>query len=298
MLVLYNKQQRFHVKLEDLNLKFSEALFPTLSLNSTISTLASHAAIVTQQNDHKVTLASNYHSGQKKIKQRSHTNDSDEESNFEDDEIENPRHFKLTSTISHIFNKSSPFYGMLYRNEYGSALKSRIGTQAESYKRWKSERELWKSYFPNLMENFQKLEKFNPTLNKSLSTRSASVSFNRSSYKFGEEFLATITSRDREQRPKEFGGDYYRARLVQQNSTMSFNGIPCKVVDNCDGTYKVTAPLLLKGPMILEVKLVNSVEAIRYIVMKTENLVTWRMRVLANLESDEFVICNMLLSDM
>ena len=295
-LILHNEQQQLSAEIEGLSIKFSASSISSLTLTSTISKPASHVAITTQKVNYEMTLTSSNHSGEK-IKQSGHSDDSNEETSIENAGILNLLHYNETSTISSdIFSKDSPFYGMLYRDEYGSALRSR--TQAESYKRWQSEWELWKSYFPNLMENFQKLEKANPNLNKTLSTRSASVSFNQTSYKFGEMFLATIRSLDGEQRPKQFGGDYYRARLVQKHSIGPSDGIPCKVVDNCDGTYTVTAPLLLKGLLLLEVKLVNSVEAIKYIVMKTENLVTWRIRQFAKLESNEDVTCNMLLSNM
>ena len=192
------------------------------------------------------------------------------------------------------FNKDSPFYGMLFRDEYGLPLKNR--PKVEYYEQSKIEWHSWKSYFPDLMLNFQKLDKFKPTLIQTMSTRFASVSFNRTNYILGEKFQATITSQDEKRRPKQFGGDYYRARLIQQNSFKASDGIPCKIVDNYDGTYAVTAPLLVKGPLILEVKLVNSVEAIRKIVIKTEQLITWRMKFMATLESGEVVMCNVQLA--
>ena len=192
------------------------------------------------------------------------------------------------------FNKDSPFYGMLFRDEYGLPMKNR--PKVEYYEQSKIQWHSWKSYFPDLMVNFQKLDKFNPTLNQTISTRFASVSFNRTNYILGEKFQATITSQDGKRGPKQFGGDYYRARLIQQSSSKAPDGISCKIVDNCDGTYTVTAPLLLEGPMILEVKLVNSVEAIREIVMKTEQLITWRMKFMATLESGDVVMCNVQLA--
>ena len=193
-----------------------------------------------------------------------------------------------------VFNKDSPFYGMLFRDEYGLPLKSR--PQVVNYEQSKIEWHSWKSFFPDLLVNFQKLDKFNPTLNKTMSTRFASVSFDRTNYTLGEEFQATITSQDEERRPKQFGGDYYRVRLIRKRNNGAIDGIPCKVVDNCDGTYTVTAPLLLEGPLILEVQLVNSVEAIREIVMKTEQLITWKMRFVATLQSGEVVTCNVRLA--
>jgi len=194
-----------------------------------------------------------------------------------------------------IYKKSSPFYGMLYRNEYGTPLNTHA--QVEKFETSQHDWELWKSHFSDLFRNIQKLREYNPTLNKTFFTHSALVSFNRTSYKFGEEFVATIISQDREQRPKSFGGDYYRARLIRQKKNQPADGIPCNVMDNGDGTYMISAPLRLKGSLMLEVKLVNSVEGLREIVNKTENLITWRMRFVATLESNETVTCNVQLSN-
>ena len=126
---------------------------------------------------------------------------------------------------------------------------------------------------------------------------SSSIKFLETHYTLGDKFRATITSLDRENRTKKFGGDYYRARLVRKTEDRPADGIPCKVTDNHDGSYSVSAPLLLEGILVLEVKLVNSIEGIREIVEKTESKVVWLMRYEATLETKEKVTCNVELSE-
>jgi len=193
-----------------------------------------------------------------------------------------------------ILSNISPFYGMLHKNEYGLPLKTHAQVVQENHEKSQNEWESWKYYFPQLLKNFQILEEFNPKLlNKSLATYSASVTMSQSSYQFGETFLATIKSLDWKQRIKPFGGDYYRVRLMRQNNSRPADGIPYHVVDNNDGTYTATAPLWLEGKLLLEIKLVNSVEGIKEIVIKTENLVSWGHEFEATLENSEVVNCNL-----
>ena len=185
--------------------------------------------------------------------------------------------------------RSSPFYGMIYKNDYGLPVKSEIRSS-------KIENN-WKLYFPNLMKNLKKLEEFNIALNNRSFTHSSSIKLMQTNYTLGEEFRAIITSLDRENRTKKFGGDYYRARLVRKSESRPADGIPCKVTDNNDGSYSVSAPLLLNGSFVLEVKLVISIEGIREIIQNTENIVTWFGRYEAKLETKEKVTCNLELSN-
>ena len=185
--------------------------------------------------------------------------------------------------------RSSPFYGMIYKNDYGLPVKSEIRSS-------KIENN-WKLYFPNLMKNLKKLEEFNIALNNRSFTHSSSIKLMQTNYTLGEEFRAIITSLDRENRTKKFGGDYYRARLVRKNESRPADGIPCKVTDNNDGSYSVSAPLLLNGSFVLEVKLVISIEGIREIIQKTESIVTWFGHYVAKLETKEKVTCNLELSN-
>ena len=298
ILVLYSDQRRLSVRFENLIIKFSEATLSssTLKENATILQFANNENI-TKQAGPSATSRSIQSSGDETQNQPTIEAKNDDDGNIAwvgSTYYEGTKYTKRKISPE-IFNKDSPFYGMLYKDEYGSPIKNR--PQVETYQISQNEWGIWKSYFPELMLNFQKLRKNNPTLKKAFFTHSASVNFERTSYNLGEEFLATITSQDWEQRLKKFGGDYYRARLLRKRNNEAIDGIPCKVVDNCDGTYIVTAPLLLEGPLTLEVKLVNSVEAIREIVMKTEQLVTWKMRFMAKLESGEVVTCNVQLSN-
>ena len=186
--------------------------------------------------------------------------------------------------------RSSPFYGMIYKNEYGLPVKGGIRSiKIENN---------WKSYFPNLMKNLKKLEEFNLGLDNTLFTHSSSIKLIQTNYTLGDEFRATITSLDRENRPKKFGGDYYRARLVRKSEYRPSDGIPCKVTDNHDGTYSVSAPLLLQGSLVLEVTLVHSIEAIREVIQKTESKKSsWLIRFEGILETQEKVTCDLELNN-
>ena len=186
--------------------------------------------------------------------------------------------------------RNSPFYGMIYKNEYGLPVKGGIRSiKIENN---------WKSYFPNLIENLKKLEEFNLGLDNTSFTYSSSIKVIQTNYTLGDEFRATITSLDRENRPKKFGGDYYRARLVRKSENRPSDGIPCKVTDNHDGTYSASAPLFLQGSLVLEVTLVHSIEAIREIIQKTESKKSsWLVRFEGILETQEKVTCDLELSN-
>ena len=121
-------------------------------------------------------------------------------------------------------------------------------------------------------------------------TKSASINVTKSEYEFGDEFVATITSRDGGERTKKFGGDYYRARLIR-GIPYHPDGIPCRVVDNEDGAYTVKAPLVLKGKLNLNVVLVQSFEWIIQVEQMTEHLTSWNPKYFVTLESKEEVPC-------
>ena len=328
-LLLYNNEQRISMRLQDLIKTFSASSTSSLTLKSNGGNSADDGQVtqhaveavtpVSTQNkviqheaprtneakaqrnenssmkkqDSKVTLSQKKHAGNEVILLNSDSDDTKRNAQHTDNGNQitiSPNADKAKAISPEVFNKDSPFYGNLFMDEYGLPLKNR--PQVEIYEQSKIEWHSWKLYFPELMLSFQKLEKFNLTLVKTMSTRFASVSFDRTNYNVGEELQATITSLDWEWRPKQFGGDYYRARLFQESGIRPSDGIPCQIVDNHDGTYTVTAPLSFEGRMMLEVKLVNSVEAIKEIAMKTEQLISWKKRYEAILESGEAVTCN------
>ena len=148
----------------------------------------------------------------------------------------------------------------------------------------------WKLIFLNLMLSLHKQQQFNPSLNISLYTSSASIVIKNTYFTLGDEFTATIFSIDGRGRPKTFGGDYYRARLVRGNGTYP-DGIPCRVIDNLDGSYTVKAPLLLEGKLTLIVILVLPVEGIRDAIEETSRYTCDLEGYIARLESNETVVC-------
>ena len=182
------------------------------------------------------------------------------------------------------FNPHSPFFGMIFKDTYGLPV-SRYNLTMR-----KETKEDWKDHFHSLMSSLNKHNNANPMENRSLFTQTAGVTVHKTELNFGEEFVATITSIDGEGRVKKFGGDYYRARLVRDN-TMSPDGIPCRIIDNENGTYTVRAPLLLEGILHLEIKLVMTAEAVFYVLKRT-NFSAYGPTYIAILESQEEVECN------
>ena len=163
-------------------------------------------------------------------------------------------------------NPKSPFYGMHYKNAYGLPLADLTNeTFEEEHGGW------WGEYFPQLIQSIQMQEKENPSQNSTFFTHFGIIALHKTNYTFGEEFVATITSVDGKGRPKTFGGDFYHARLVRkQDETKLYpDGIPCRVIDNNNGTYTVKAPLLLQGHLVLDVILAYSLQVIKNIIQMT-----------------------------
>ena len=166
-------------------------------------------------------------------------------------------------------NPKSPFYGMHYKNAYGLPLADLTNeTFEEEHGGW------WGEYFPELIQSIQMQEKINPSQNSTFFTHSGIITLHKTNYDFGEEIAATITSVDRKGRPKTFGGDFYHARLVrkQDETELYPDGIPCRVIDNNNGTYTVKAPLLLQGHLVLDVLLAHSLQGLKSIINKTVEL--------------------------
>jgi len=212
--------------------------------------------------------------------------------------IQRTRDFQ-TQTAKHklafpeiILDRRSIFYGMKRPEMYGWLLNETVS--------FKNELQDWKDFFPELMSNIKRQKQLNPTADSNLFTHRASVMVTNVLLNVGDEFEATIISRDGRGRKKSIGGDYYRARLLKLGPSYSFNsypdGIPCRVIDNNNGTYTVKAPLIQQGMFQLDVTLVHTLESIIEIIKQTDGLATWGLQYQAKLQSNETVTCNMNLS--
>ena len=191
----------------------------------------------------------------------------------------------FSSSLMSNYNHFTPFYGLNHRDTYGLPL------TYFTTKSFQSQKKDWKIYFPQTLSALHQLKVQNPNANADLFTRSYVVTYKKTSYKIGDEFFATITSINGNGKPKGFGGDYYRARLIRRIDAYP-DGIPCRVTDNNDGTYSVKVPLVLQGALKLDVKLVYSIETIHEVVNQTEVLTSWGLPFRATLESGENVTCN------
>ena len=189
----------------------------------------------------------------------------------------------------------SQFFGLKYKNTYG------LPTNVESnystfYKQLFRGLPKWENYFPEVRDAMQKyiLTNFEKDPSKFTSFSSSCFVDTVGDYEVGEEFRATITVVDRKNRPKHFGGDYFRVRLMKTNSHDGLlpDGIPCAVKDNTDGTYTVRAPLLVPGQFKLEVLLCSSVEAIASYIEWSANRIRGGVVLEARLLSNETVYCN------
>ena len=181
--------------------------------------------------------------------------------------------------------KKSPFYGMLHGETYGQPRSFLESSKSEI------SNDDWKIYFSKTVTALEAHNLNNPKYNSNLYTNSFSVFMQNSFYYVGDEFVATIRSFGVNQTQKPFGGDYYRARLIRDNSKYP-DGIPCRVTDNEDGSYTVKAPLVFAGELTLEIVLVISLEGIYSIIEGTKHLPSWGHLFEAELESGDKVICN------
>ena len=162
-----------------------------------------------------------------------------------------------------VYDKKSPFYGMVYKDIYGLPM---AAITNESFD--EEVTESWTRYFPSLMSAIENDNKLNSNHNSTFFTSSSVITLSKTDYTLNDVFEATITSLDGEGRRKTFGGDYYRARLVLGDGKYP-DGIPCKVIDNSNGTYAVKAPLVLEGSLTLDVKLVLTLQTIKRLINHT-----------------------------
>ena len=136
----------------------------------------------------------------------------------------------------------------------------------------------------------------NPNQNQSMFTspKSSILITKQKQYLVGHEFVVQIQARDSLNQSKGFGGDYFRAALINNSTSRSEfrDGIPCSVQDHLNGTYTLRAPLLVPGTYVLEVLLCASVELISAYVEWTNGRIHRGYIHTALLESNESVKCN------
>ena len=184
-----------------------------------------------------------------------------------------------------VYDKKSPFYGMVYKDLYGLPMAVITNESFDD-----EVTESWTHYFPSLMSAIENDNKLNPTHEPTNFTTSGVITLSKTNYTLHDKFEATITSLDGKGQKKTFGGDYYRARLVRGDGRYP-DGIPCKVIDNSNGTYTVKAPLVLEGSLTLDVKLVLTLQTIKRLINHTSFLCSNTTLFYSKLESNETVRC-------
>ncbi|XP_019643082.1 PREDICTED: NXPE family member 3-like [Branchiostoma belcheri] len=81
-------------------------------------------------------------------------------------------------------------------------------------------------------------------------------------YHQGDVLTVMVVARDREGRPKTYGGDFLRARLV--SSDRSPQAISTgNVTDHCNGVYTMQFPLYWAGGVLIKIQLVHPSEAVK-----------------------------------
>uniref|UniRef100_H2ZEU4 Uncharacterized protein n=1 Tax=Ciona savignyi TaxID=51511 RepID=H2ZEU4_CIOSA len=187
--------------------------------------------------------------------------------------------------------RRSPYYGLKYKHTYGLPL-SHFNLRS-----FRNNLTDWKHFFPELTNALNSFAKINPSHDElaftSPNTTVIVIEGNRSRYMTGDTFKATIYAKDRLGRPKEFGGDFFRARLLRNTGFVIIpDGIPCVIIDHWNGSYSITAPLVQAAVFTLEVVLVSSLEAISRLIQFTATNREIGQVYLAELESGEKVHCN------
>ena len=195
--------------------------------------------------------------------------------------------------LSPYLNPKSPLFGRKY--EYMEGKQSTSKDWVTFFKEYVNGLPRWETYFPKLIVDLNKLNQLNPEKNavKSTSPFSYCTFPSGSNYKVGDMFKAKIQAVDFANKNKEFGGDYIRARLLKQNSAgATRDGVPCRLQDHGNGTYTISAPLLVPGVFTLEVQLVSSVEAVASLIAWSSERQQYGYVYDVTLQSNELVGCN------
>ncbi|XP_078578400.1 NXPE family member 3-like [Branchiostoma floridae x Branchiostoma japonicum] len=77
----------------------------------------------------------------------------------------------------------------------------------------------------------------------------------------GDVLTAIVTARDQEGRPKTYGGDFFRARLIRDGSPQASS--TGHTIDHDNGTYTVEFPLHWVGNVRIKIQLVHPSEAVK-----------------------------------
>ena len=191
---------------------------------------------------------------------------------------------------------NSPYFGLIYINTYGTSSEYEKIEPYDWFAEFTKNLPSWKSFMSQTTFSLQQYNRKNPNQYQSLFTspKSSFIIMKQKQYLVGHEFVAQIQARDSLKRNKRFGGDYFRAALINNSTSRSEyrDGIPCSVQDHLNGTYTLRAPLLVPGIYVLEVLLCASVELISAYVEWTNGRIHRGYIHTAQLESNELVKCN------
>ncbi|XP_078690182.1 NXPE family member 3-like [Branchiostoma floridae x Branchiostoma belcheri] len=81
-------------------------------------------------------------------------------------------------------------------------------------------------------------------------------------YHKGAVLTVRVVARDKEGRPKTYGGDFFRARLISSDRSLQASSAG-HVTDHCNGTYTVQFPLYWAGGVSIKIQLVHPSEAVK-----------------------------------
>ena len=193
-------------------------------------------------------------------------------------------------------DKNSPYFGLIYINTYGTSSEYEKIEPYDWFAEFTKNLPSWKSFMTQTTFSLRQYNQKNPNQNQSLFTspKSSILITKQKQYLVGHEFVAQIQARDSLNQSKGFGGDYFRAALINNSTSKSEfrDGVPCSVQDHLNGTYTLRVPLLFPGTYILEVLLCASVELISAYVEWTNGRIHRGYIHTAQLESNESVKCN------
>ncbi|XP_066263396.1 NXPE family member 3-like [Branchiostoma lanceolatum] len=81
-------------------------------------------------------------------------------------------------------------------------------------------------------------------------------------YHQGDVLTVRVVARDKVGRPKTYGGDFFRVRLISSDRSLQASSAG-HVTDHCNGTYTVKFPLYWAGGVSFKIQLVHPSEAVK-----------------------------------